>query len=614
MGDKSNTHLTREDSIVYIRSDIPEFRLPTRRGERYEALVPDTLDLQERAALAVNGLTGPTDPDADHELYFSVELNHNPPMMLHQCWDHENQWKFMESLQLARLVSGSDLNEHVERRWMEVILRMQGPDGLLYMPISGRPWARVRLDKYDDLERTAAADHLTLPADCGCALGALTLYALRDSADVWRSAVERLVDALAERSVGREDYAYCPQAIYLPGESTDPNAERPGPFLGSFGGWVAVGLAQAYRALNYEPALELAGKLCRHLKDHNNHFAPDGTFLPDRPGERPTAHFYHHAIGLQGMLEYGMLSGDQEMIDFAHRGFQYGMANGDMLTGYFPESIGGSELEHSEICEVATMIALALKLTEAGAGDYLDDVDRWVRNMFAEMQLTPAKGDWLGRYSAKQPRSVIDPMNQTTDRVIERNIGAFGGWPKANDWYEGVGAGIMHCCTGTGSRAIYYVWENALTCDSGKLRLNLLLNRASPWADVDSHIPYAGQVDVRIKEPVALSIRIPEWVKRDEVRLKLNGNDRPVDRDGRYVDVGKVKPGDVATMTFPITERSDTVWIEKEDYMLVRKGNEVVAIDPPGRYCPLYQRDHYRQDSTRWRKIERFVSSERIYW
>ena len=26
------------------------------------------------------------------------------------------------------------------------------------------------------------------------------------------------------------------------------------------------------------------------------------------------------------------------MIDFAHRGFQYGMANGEMLTGYFPES------------------------------------------------------------------------------------------------------------------------------------------------------------------------------------------------------------------------------------------------------------------------------------
>ena len=52
----------RGDRIGYIREDIPEFDVPAYAGESYEALVPDTLDLEERAALAVNGLTGPTDP------------------------------------------------------------------------------------------------------------------------------------------------------------------------------------------------------------------------------------------------------------------------------------------------------------------------------------------------------------------------------------------------------------------------------------------------------------------------------------------------------------------------------------------------------------------------
>ena len=47
---------------------------------------------------------------------------------------------------------------------------------------------------------------------------------------------------------------------------------------------------------------------------------------------------------------------------------------------------------------------------------------------------------------------------------------------------------------------------------------------------------------------------------------------------------------------------------------LIRRGNELVAIDPPGRYCPLYQRQYYRVDSTRWRKIERFVSDQVIHW
>ena len=32
-----------------------------------------------------------------------------------------------------------------------------------------------------------------------------------------------------------------------------------------------------------------------------------------------------------------------------------------------------------------------------------------------------------------------------------------------------------------------------------RLSVNLLLNRASPWVDVDSHIPYEGRVDLKVK-------------------------------------------------------------------------------------------------------------------
>ena len=205
-------------------------------------------------------------------------------------------------------------------------------------------------------------------------------------------------------------------------------------------------------------------------------------------------------------------------------------------------------------------------------------------------------------------------MHQTSDRALERNIGAFAGWPKANDWYGEVWEGIMHCCTGNAARAIYFIWEKILTFDSGELRVNLLLNRASPWADIDSHIPYTGQVDVRIKQAVDLSVRIPEWVKPDDVGVQVNGADRRLGWDGRYAVVGRVEPKDVATMNFPIEERTDQVWIEKEEYHLVRRGNEVVAISPPGRVCPLYERPQYRQNSTRWRRAERFVSNEVFKW
>jgi hypothetical protein len=55
-----------------INQDFAAFDLPACGGERYERLAPDTLDLQERAALTVNGLTGPADPEADDEVCWLV--------------------------------------------------------------------------------------------------------------------------------------------------------------------------------------------------------------------------------------------------------------------------------------------------------------------------------------------------------------------------------------------------------------------------------------------------------------------------------------------------------------------------------------------------------------
>ena len=60
------------DPVGYITPKIPEVGLPPYEGEKYEATVPDTLDLAERARLAVNGLTGPTNPLADYEIYSKV--------------------------------------------------------------------------------------------------------------------------------------------------------------------------------------------------------------------------------------------------------------------------------------------------------------------------------------------------------------------------------------------------------------------------------------------------------------------------------------------------------------------------------------------------------------
>ena len=614
MGNENSTKWKPGDPIGYVRKEIPEFDVPAYEGECYKAMVPDTLDLQERATLAINGLTGPTNPEADYEMYFGVNLRANPPTMSHGYADHCTM-KFMEALPLMRIITGSDSNVQVDRRWMEVALHQLGPDGFAYLPTRGRPWATLGLEwHYTEIrDESMMVDQIIDPIWAGRLLSAMSIYGLRDGGTLWKDAGERLVDALAELAVDRGRYAYfAPAPVWAERGSTDDYGKR-SKLWGAEVRHIVMGLIHLSRSTGYQPALTLAEKLIRYTIEELCYFGEDGRFLP---GRGQWAHFHQHTAVLLSMLEYAQTTGDPEFLELVQRGYDYAKASGDTLLGYFPEWLGSEQLEHSELCEVADMIALSLKMTEAGLGDYLDDADRWVRNMFAEGQLTPSRADWLSRQSAKYPASTIDPVFQTAERVAERNVGAFAGWPKANDW----GSAIMHCCTGNSARSIYYIWERIVDFEGdgvlgtarGNLRVNLLLNRASPWADVDSHIPYAGQVDVKIKVPARLSIRIPEWATPDGVRVQVNGDDRRVDRGARYVVVGEVKPGDVATMTFPIAERTNTVWIEKEKYTIVRKGNDVVAIDPPGQHCPLYQREHYRMNSTRWRKLERFASREII--
>jgi hypothetical protein len=262
---------------------------------------------------------------------------------------------------------------------------------------------------------------------------------------------------------------------------------------------------------------------------------------------------------------------------------------------------------------VADMIHMAVKLSVAGEGDYWDDVDRWTRNQFAEGQLT--NSEWVKTMTKNLP-PIPTPVGSdaSIDQVPERCVGCFAGWPSANDWQGNSSISIMHCCTGNGTRAIYYVWKNILSYQEGQLKVNLLLNRASPWVDLDSSIPYEGRVDLKIKQRCELSVRIPEWVKPDQVSARVNGADRSLSWDGRYAVVGKVQPKDVVTLRFPVFERTDKVHIQGKEYTLIRKGNDVVRIDPPGKYCPLYQREKYRENKAHTKKVQRFVANRQMDW
>ena len=197
-------------------------------------------------------------------------------------------------------------------------------------------------------------------------------------------------------------------------------------------------------------------------------------------------HFHSHSVSLVVMLDYADRSEGSGTDRLRQEKLRMLQDEGCYaLTGFFPES-AIPDYPSCETCEIADMIALSLELTRLGVGDYWDDADRWVRNQFAENQLTPEKctqitglGQRLGL-----PVKHAEGYFATDDHVAERNIGAFAGWASANEWFDDEmrrkqRGGIMHCCTGNAAQTVYYLWKRMQEYDGSRLRLNLLLNRAS---------------------------------------------------------------------------------------------------------------------------------------
>jgi len=461
------------------------------------------------------------------------------------------------------------------------------------------------------------------------ALGTMTVYYLRDGNPVWKSAIEKMIGRLSALAVYRDNCAYFPGGSLVPNGKFPPSAMMPtGIMAEENSGRIIQGLAQYYRATGYEPALRLADKLANYLRYQAQYYEPDGTWLFS-PQEKSWiknswnveqlvhgGHGHGHGIGLVSVLEYGLAANDRETIEFVRSGYEWVKANSSPSIGFFPEWF----LPHYDRCEtdtIADMLALALKMSAAGVADYWDDADRWIRNHFSESQLTSA--DWVYRLAERSTRKQV-AWNETGDHVPERNIGAFAGWSTANDFTVESPQhprSIQHCCTGNSARTMYYIWEHSVGYDDGTLRVNLLLNRASEWADVYSHIPYQGRVELKVKKPLrTVLVRVPEWVpsRSAKVTTKVRQKPIPFTWEGRYLNLGNARPGELIVITVPMSKRRVNETIGNVACNLEFKGNTVVSIDPPGRNEPLYQRPQYLASKAPLREIDRFVPKHPINW
>ena len=210
------------------------------------------------------------------------------------------------------------------------------------------------------------------------------------------------------------------------------------------------GLMRWYQLSGDESALQLSGRLTRFCMQRKfwgglpDPRGPDDSMvghiawrLPDPAGIAGAelghwySHFHARCIGLRGILEYARTVGDQRALEFVRQAYEYAWEFGIRRMGWvncYPCSRMNGLMES---CALGDLVAIAIRLSDAGVGDYWDDVDAIVRNHLPETQLLDAAIlERIASASEERPEHLrSNPQQETTEDAIQRPgrfCGVFG--------------------------------------------------------------------------------------------------------------------------------------------------------------------------------------------
>ncbi|MBI4586461.1 MAG: hypothetical protein HY717_20820 [Planctomycetes bacterium] len=583
---------------------------PKDPGAYYRVSVPDTLDLAERAWLGINHFTSIISEKDDCEMRWGAGptgMSPFNPSCLQAC-----QPKAMEAMGMLRLMSGSQQNLELEARMLEMLASHVGEDGIYYVVPTGgkKPWLGP------EEMRPNANVH-----GQGRMLRAMIIWYQYTGNPRWKELVDRMVDGLDRvMVVHKDDYAYFPIQGWMPEEyfrscyvkgrgwkdTSEPENERGGEEGSLFNhqGHIAGALANWHVLTGNEQALRLSGELVKFLVKPKFWL-----YWKGGAGEYPGvvgsdhAHWEAHYTGaintLRAILEYAIATNDPRLKEFARDGYEWGRRIHLARIGF----VGGC-------CGHPRLLGLAVKLSDAGVGDYWEDVDLYIRNHISEMQFTPEDIPDLKKLGG----------DATRDELVNATMGGFGH--------------IFHkdstalCCSPHGNMALFYAWDGTIRYSDGMATIHLLLNRASPWLDLDSYLPYEGKAVIKNKTAKEVLVRIPVWVDRNAIRC-WRGSDRlqPVWL-GNYIYIDKLQPGDVLTIEFPMVERTEKwtlyyMWPRPDGmpqpdvFTLKFRGDTLIGLSPPlvpG--IPLYQDRpvKYAANKAPMKEVTRFVAPVALKW
>jgi hypothetical protein len=514
--------------------------------------------------------------------------------------------KNLRALPWMRTMCGS--NEYLDRQYgmMRALLR-NIEDGQLYFPEPDR--FNVKGTTYPDVNGIVA-------------LAGESQYAL-DGNNLWLDTIRMLAEGLQRAAIRIDDRAYYPPECTLTRDGKwlwnlrgtavipyDPPSE---PYLEQQGLEGCVKFEQAYAIRALVRAYRYSGKtnslefIHRLIRFYMKPGMWENTSLEGYQGKEHgifAGHFHGNTAALLAMLDVAEATKDDRLKQVVREAYYHALRYGAARVGWhggiiMPVKYGRDAVlaHHAEADSLGEMIELGVRLADAGLGEYWDDVDAIARNQLAEQQFCDP--------------ALLRTISQGAPN-IEEFVGGFTETPS-----PAVASPVMYgCCSANGSIGLYYAWHGITRFDEGVATVNLFLNRASSWMDIDSYLPYEGKVELHNKRARMALVRIPNWIDMKDVRAFVNGATVRPPTSGRYLVFDGLQKHQTIRLEFPNPESKEEHSIGGERLNVSFRGSTVLDIEPrpkdPG-LIPLYQRTHYKAHKAPMRTVRRFVPDKILH-
>ena len=574
------------------------------RGTWTETKVPDTLDLAQRAELSLNVLLGNVEPAKQYSVYQGFDLRSRPLKPGALTWNIQH--KNARALPLMRAMTGSERGLDLEYEIMKNALSQLDANGLIYFPIGGENVPEGTSD----------------PAIIALVMLAMENWYQRDPNPAWLEWMGLLRNGFERLSLRSGDRVYFPPESGMDRQgqwhfsarsdgAITPYKPPEEPVMDYQGaeGCIKCLTALPMRALlkyykySHDPkALEMAvGASHFVLKPSLWMNTGELGYAGDEHGLFQ-GHFHGNIMTLHALLDLALTTHNPTIEQFVREAYDHARRIGVAHMGFFPCWYLPEKCDRdyslaslSETCGISDMVLLAVKMSDAGMGDYWDDVDAWVHNQLSEDQFVDL--DQMRRIAGNKPEN---------DEVLKRYLGGFGSGEPTS-----IPTSIYGCCTANGAIGLYYAWHGITRFENGIAQVNLLLNRASPWMDIYSYIPYEGKVVLRNKQARAAHVRIPAWIDADKITSTINNKPAHPTRLGNQLIFEGLRKKDVIGLEFPLEERTETRTIFHTKYKIAYRGSTIMDIEPRktgADVYSIYRRAGMRQGPAPMHAVRRFIA------